>query len=145
MKLGVRVQVLGDSRAFALPVRAALKHLVRATQTNRRLTLNLALNYSGRDDIVRAARAIACEAAAGKLRPEDVDDTLLRSRMYAAHAGDPELLIRTGGEYRLSNFLLYQVAYTEFVTLPIMWPDFTVQHFAQAVGDFGLRERRYGA
>lgn len=144
-RLGVRLHVLGDPDAFALPARAGLNELVRATQTNRRLTLNLALNYSGRAEIVRAARTIAQEAVAGKLRPEDVDDTVLRSRMYAPRAADPDLLIRTGGEYRVSNFLLYQIAYTEFVTLPIMWPDFTAQHLVQAVGDFDLRERRYGA
>lgn len=142
---GVRVQTIGEVGAFALPARHALAELVGATQRNHRLTLNLALNYSGRAEIVRAAQSLARDAASGALRPEDVDEAALRARMYAPDAQDPDLLIRTGGEQRISNFLLYQLAYTEIVTMPIMWPEFTAAHFAQALGNFGVRERRYGA
>ena len=142
---GVRVQIIGDAGAFSPSARHALERLVRSTACNGRLTLNLALNYSGRAEIVRAARTLARDAAAGRLRPEDVDESLFRRRMYAPETSDPDLLIRTGGELRVSNFLLYQIAYTEFVTLPIMWPDFTAADFAGALGNFALRERRYGA
>ena len=142
---GVRVQIVGDVEAFSFPARAGLGELARSTQANRRLTLNLALNYSGRAEILRAAQTLAQKAAAGVLRPETIDEEVLRAHMYAPSMSDPDLLIRTGGEHRISNFLLYQLAYTELLTLPIMWPEFTADHFAQAVGSFGGRERRYGA
>ena len=142
---GVRVRILGDVDAFSLPARAGLRALVNATAHNRRLTLNLALNYSGRAEIVRAARALAQDAAAGRLRPEEIDDAAIRARLYSPDESDPDLLIRTGGEFRVSNFLLYQIAYTELLTLPIMWPEFTAEDLARAIGAYGSRERRYGA
>ena len=144
-KSGVRVEVIGDLDAFAFPARMALRDLVKSTEGNRRVTLTLALNYSGRDEIVRATKAIARDVAAGRLAPDDVDEALLRTKMYAPHAPDPDLLIRTGAEQRVSNFLLYQLAYTELLTLPVMWPDFAEEHFADAVRIFGERQRRYGA
>src|SRR5579872_1011771 len=110
---GVRVEVIGDLDAFAFPARAAVRDLVRATAHNRRLTLTLALNYSGRAEIVRAVQSIARDVASGALRADQVDEAALRARMYAPDAPDPDLLIRTGGENRVSNFLLYQLAYTE--------------------------------
>ena len=136
MRQGVRVRILGDIEPFILPARAGLRDLVRATEKNRRLTLNLALNYSGRAEIVRAAQLLAADVRSGRLAAHEVDDDALRSRMYAPDMPDPDLLIRTGGDLRLSNFLLYQVAYAELITLPIMWPDFTAQHFADAVQTF---------
>ena len=145
MRQGVRVRILGDVAPFVLPARAGLRDLVRATEKNRRLTLNLALNYSGRDEIVRAARQLAHDVCGGKLAPDEVDEAALRARMYAPQMPDPDLLIRTGGDLRVSNFLLYQIAYTELLTLPVMWPDFTAQHFAQAVRELAERERRFGA
>lgn len=145
MRQGVRVRILGDIEPFVLPARAGLRDLVRATEKNRRLTLNLALNYSGRAEIVRAAQLLARDVRSGRLAPQDVDEDAFRSRMYAPDMPDPDLLIRTGGDLRLSNFLLYQVAYAELITLPIMWPDFTAAHFAQAVQAFSARERRFGA
>lgn len=144
LKQGVRVEVIGDLDAFAFPVRAALRDLVRSTAHNNRLTLTLALNYSGRAEILKAVRAIADDVAAGRLEPARVDEGALRERMYAPHAPDPDLLIRTGGDYRVSNFLLYQLAYTELLTLPLMWPDFAVEDFATAVRTFSERQRRYG-
>lgn len=142
---GVRVRVAGDIEAFPFPARAALRGLISATRQNRRLTLNLALNYSGRADIVHAARALAADAAAGRIESSAIDEDALRARMYAPEMTDPDLLIRTGGDQRISNFLLYQIAYTELMLLPVLWPDFTAQHLAQAVGTLGTRERRYGA
>jgi undecaprenyl diphosphate synthase len=145
MRQGVRVRILGDVAPFVLPARAALRDLVRATDKNRRLTLNLALNYSGRAEIVRAAQLLARDVSSGRLSADDVDEQALRSRLYAPEMPDPDLLIRTGGDMRVSNFLLYQLAYTELLTLPIMWPDFSAAHFAKAVQAFGERERRFGA
>ncbi len=145
VRQGVRVEIIGELDAFALPARSALRELVEATQHNTRITLALALNYSGRSEIVRAVQAVATEVAAGRLRPEQIDESLLRGRMYAPHAPDPDLLIRTGAEHRISNFLLYQMAYTELLTLPVMWPDFDETTFTQALSVFGERQRRYGA
>jgi undecaprenyl diphosphate synthase len=145
VRQGVRVKILGDASAFALPAQAGLRELVRATEKNRRLTLNLALNYSGRAEIVHAVRAIARDVASGRLDAAAVDEQSLRARMFSPEMPDPDLLIRTGGDLRVSNFLLYQIAYTELVTLPIMWPDFTEAHFAEAVSAFGERQRRFGA
>jgi undecaprenyl diphosphate synthase len=109
-----------------------------------RVTLNLALNYSGRAEILRAAKAIAADVASGALKAAQVDEAALRARMYAPHIPDPDLLIRTGGDLRVSNFLLYQLAYTELVTLPVLWPEFTPAHFADSVRAFTARERRFG-
>lgn len=142
---GVRVEVIGDIDGLALPVRAALRDLMRATQGNRRLTLALALNYSGREEIVRAARSLAGDVASGRLVAADIDERSIRARMYAPAAPDPDLLIRTGGEERVSNFMLYHLAYTELLMLPVLWPDFTECHFLTAVERFGERQRRFGA
>ena len=145
VRRGVRVRILGDIEPFVLPARAALRELVRATEKNRLLTLNLALNYSGRSEIVRAAQLLARDVADGRLQADDVDEAALRARLYVPETPDPDLLIRTGGEMRVSNFLLYQIAYTELLTLPVMWPEFTAEHFAAAVQALGERERRFGA
>ncbi len=142
---GVRVRIVGNVEPFAPSAREGLERLVRATEMNARLTLTLALNYSGRAEIVRAARSIAGDVAAGTLAPDAVDESTLRARMYAPDTPDPDVLIRTGGEFRISNFLLYQLAYTEIFTLPLMWPDFTADHFAEIVRDFAARQRRFGS
>jgi len=141
----VRVRVIGEIDAFAAPARAALAELVRSTSGNTGVRLNLALNYSGRAEILRAVRALAADARDGRVHPDEIDERVLRERLYDLEAGDPDLLIRTGGEQRLSNFLLYHVAYTELMTLPIMWPDFGAAHLSEAVRGFGVRERRFGA
>lgn len=145
VRQGVRVEIIGELDAFALPARTALRELVEATRHNTRITLALALNYSGRNEIVRAVQAVASEVAAGRLRPDEIDESRLRAQMYAPHAPDPDLLIRTGAEHRVSNFLLYQLAYTELLTLPMMWPEFNEATFAQALSVFAERQRRYGA
>lgn len=142
---GVRVCVIGDIEPFAFPARAGLRDLVRSTAKNRRLTLNLALNYSGRAEILRAVKSIAGDVEAGRLRADKIEEKTLRSRMYAPNTPDPDLLIRTGGDFRISNFLLYQLAYTELLTTPVMWPDFTPEHFVEALRHYGERTRRYGS
>ncbi|MBV8688574.1 MAG: di-trans,poly-cis-decaprenylcistransferase [Candidatus Eremiobacteraeota bacterium] len=141
----VRVRVVGDIAPFPLATRKALLHLVNATSKNARLTLQLALNYSGRAEILRAVRSIVADAATGHLASEDIDETFLRRRMYAPDCPDPDLLIRTGGDLRVSNFLLYQLAYTEIVATPVLWPDFSEKDFAAAIADFERRRRRFGA
>ena len=145
VRSGVLVEIVGDVDAFAFPARAALRGLEKATRDNARLTLALALNYSGRAEIVRAVRAIARDVASGTLDAGDVDEQALRARFFAPHAPDPDLLVRTGAEHRISNFLLYQLAYAELVALPIMWPEFTEDHFLAALETYARRERRYGA
>jgi undecaprenyl diphosphate synthase len=145
IRQGVRVEIIGDLEKFALPARAALRDLVESTKGGARITLALALNYSGRSEIVRAVQALASEVAAGRLKPDAIDESMLRAKMYAPHAPDPDLLIRTGAENRVSNFLLYQLAYTELLTVPVMWPDFDEENFAQALDVFNERQRRYGA
>ena len=145
IKQGVRVEIIGELEKFAFPARAALRDLVDATQGNTRITLALALNYSGRNEIVRAVQAVAAEVAAGRLQPGEIDERTLRSKMYAPNAPDPDLLIRTGAEHRVSNFLLYQLAYTELLTLPVMWPDFGEETFEDALRVYNERQRRYGA
>ncbi len=142
---GVTVGVIGEIGRFAFSARAAIGDLVRATAHNRCLRLNLALNYSGRAEIVRAVRRIAAEVETGSLRASDVDEAALRRCLYAPKLPDPDLLIRTGGDFRVSNFLLYQLAYTEFLTLPIMWPDFSEEDFACAIREYGERCRRFGS
>lgn len=145
MRQGVRVRIIGDIEPFVLPARAGLRDLVKATEKNRRLTLNLALNYSGRAEIVRAAQSLARDVESGRMRVADIDEDALRARLHAPEMPDPDLLIRTGGDLRVSNFLLYQIAYTELLTLPVMWPDFTAADFTRAVQAYSERERRFGA
>ena len=145
VRQSVRVRVVGDITPFPFATRAALLQLVNATSKNARLTLQLALNYSGRAEILRAVRSIVADAATGHLCSEDIDETFLRRRMYAPDCPDPDLLIRTGGDLRVSNFLLYQLAYTEIVATPVLWPDFGESDFAAAISDFERRRRRFGA
>ena len=145
IRQGVRVEIIGDLDAFAFPARAALRDLVESTKGGTRITLALALNYSGRSEIVRAVQSIARDVAAARISPDAIDESTLRARMYAPHAADPDLLIRTGAEFRVSNFLLYQLAYTELLTLPVMWPDFDEEQFAAAVREYADRQRRFGA
>ena len=145
MRQGVRVRVIGDIEPFLLPARAGLRDLVKATQQNRQLTLNLALNYSGRTEIVRAIRLLAREVEQGRLAPNEIDEAALRARLYAPDMPDPDLLIRTGGEKRLSDYLLWESAYAELYFTDRMWPEFDGADLASAVNEFRHRERRFGA
>lgn len=141
VKAGVRVRVRGDLTRLWFPARSALRALERATASNSRLTLVLAINYGGRDEILRAAESIARNGVPGRALTEDE----FRKHLYLPDVGDPDLLIRTGGEQRLSNFLLFQLAYSELVTLPVLWPDFDRDTFSSALRSFRDRERRFGA
>lgn len=140
----VRVRVIGDWQALPARSRDALQDLQAQTAQNTGLILNLAVNYSSRSELERAVRAIAVDVQAGKLPVDRIDDDLIASYLYTAGVPDPDVLIRPGGEQRLSNFLLYQAAYTELVMSEVYWPDFTGEDLAQAVHEFASRQRRFG-
>ncbi|HUA08772.1 MAG TPA: isoprenyl transferase [Candidatus Acidoferrales bacterium] len=140
----VRVRVIGDWQALPEASRSALADLQARTAQNTGLILNLAVNYSSRSELERAVRAIAQDVQNGRLAPERIDDATIASYLYTAGVPDPDLLIRPGGEQRLSNFLLYQAAYTELVMSDVYWPDFSGEHLAQAVREYALRQRRFG-
>ncbi len=141
---GVRGRAIGDLAGLPAAPRAAIEEAVARTAGNSRMTVIFALNYGGRREIVEAARAIAREAAAGTLRPDDLDDSIFASYLYTDGIPDPDLLIRPSGEQRLSNFLLWQTAYTELWVTPVLWPDFGREDLYQAVRDYQMRERRFG-
>ena len=141
---GVRVRVLGDLSRLTPAASDAVAEVVGRTAANSRLVLNLFISYGARDEIVRAAQALAREAAAGALDPDAITEAMLSARLYTADCPDPDLLIRTSGEQRISNFLLWQLAYAEFVITPVLWPDFTRADLFAAIAEFQRRERRYG-
>ena len=141
---GVRVRVLGDIDRLQGAPRAAVDRIMAQTAHNSTLTLNLFISYSSRAEIVRAARLIAEDVAARRIKPEDVDEAAFAKRLYTADCPDPDLLIRTSGEQRISNFLLWQVAYTELVISPVLWPDFGQAHLFEAIRDYQNRDRRFG-
>ena len=141
---GVRVRVLGDRTRLTPAARAAVERVERATAAGTRLTLNLCISYSSRSEIARAARLLAAEVLRGERRVEDIDEEALHTRLYTADCPDPDLLIRTSGEQRLSNFLLWQAAYTELYLTPVLWPDFTRQTLFGAILEYQRRERRFG-
>ena len=141
---GVRIRIIGDRTTLPADIRTMVEEAEAATEANTGQTLQVAFNYGGRDEIVRAAAALARRAAAGEIDPSDIDDTLLTSALDTHGAPDPDLVIRTSGEQRISNFLLWQAAYAEFVFLDCYWPDFGPEAFDQAVEQYQSRERRYG-
>ncbi len=140
----IRLRVLGEPEMLPARVRTVLDRVVRSTEAGDRMTLSLALSYAGRNEIVRAARRIAAEAVAGRLRPEAVTEREVSDRLDTAGIPDPDLVIRTSGEQRVSNFLLWQSAYAEFVFTDVLWPDFGKAEFLQALEEFSRRERRFG-
>jgi undecaprenyl diphosphate synthase len=142
---GVRLRVVGERSRLDSDIVALIEGAERKTCANTNLTLTLALNYGGRQEIVRAARLLAEEVVAGRLAVEDIDETQLSGRLFTADMPDPDLLIRTSGEMRLSNFLLWQCAYAEMVFLDVLWPDFSKMDLEQAIRDYHGRERRYGS
>ena len=144
LKNGIRLHVIGRRERLPGNVQKALAAAVHDTRQNTALQLNLALSYGGRDEITRAAQSLAVEVQAGRLRPADITEELLSARLDTAGIPDPDLLIRTGGDMRVSNFLLWQLAYTEIFVTPTLWPDFTPELFQQILNDFQSRERRFG-
>lgn len=144
MEKRVRLLAIGDIEALPQFTRQALAAAVEMTAGNRDLTLTVALSYGSRFELARAARLLAAEAAAGTIEPEAVTPEALAEKLWTAGTPDPDLLIRTGGDMRLSNFLLWQCAYTEFYFTPTLWPDFGEDDFAAALASYRGRERRYG-
>lgn len=141
---GVRILVTGELEMLPEPLVAQFRQAIELTQGNERMVLNLCVMYSGRQEMARAARRIAEEVAAGHLKPQEVDERSLRGFFYQPELPDPDLLIRTSGERRLSNFCLWQLAYSEFVFTPTLWPDFDDADLLKALIEFQRRERRYG-
>ena len=141
---GVEVHVIGDLVKLPQAKRDAVDLLVAGTRGGTKLQLNLAISYSSRAEIARAARRLAEDVRQGRLALEDVDEEALSLRLYTAGLPDPDLLIRTSGELRISNFLLWQLAYTELYITPVLWPDFSRQHLFEAVLDYQGRDRRFG-
>jgi undecaprenyl diphosphate synthase len=144
VRAGVGIRVIGARDDLAADIRALVEEAEAATRGNERLTLVVAFNYGGRQEIVAAARALAAEAAAGRLDPAEITAARLESALSTAGLPDPDLIIRTSGEQRLSNFLLWQAAYAEFVFLPIYWPDFDRAALEEAIRAYHARERRFG-
>jgi undecaprenyl diphosphate synthase len=141
---GVRVRVLGELDRLTPAAAAAVERVIEQTRHNDRLTLNLFISYGSRAELVRAARQLAEDVVAGRLAPEDIDDEALSARLYTADCPDPDLLIRTSGEQRISNFLLWQLAYAEIFISRVLWPDFGRAELYAAVLDYQNRERRFG-
>ena len=141
---GATVTVLGDLERLAPSALAAVDRIMTSTAGGDRLALNLCISYSSRAELTRAARLLAEDAAAGTLEPAAITEDMLASKLLTAEWPDPDLLIRTSGEMRISNFLLWQLAYAEIVVSPVLWPDFTREHFFEAILDYQRRERRFG-
>ncbi len=148
MRNNVRLMILGDLSALPDDAVAAVNRAVSDTAGNTGMQFNIALNYGGRDEIVRAVNLLAGEVRDGRIEPGQITDEMISERLYTGAretgCGDPELIIRTSGEQRLSNFLLWQCAYSEFVFTDVYWPDFTPEEFEKAIGEFQSRDRRYG-
>ncbi|NIM69977.1 MAG: isoprenyl transferase [Xanthomonadales bacterium] len=141
---GVRVRFIGDRHAFPGELQMNMRQAEALTASNQKMTLVVAANYGGRWDIVQAAQALARQVATGQLLPEDVDHDRLAARLALADTPDPDLLIRTGGEMRISNFLLWQAAYAELYFTEVLWPDFGAEDLDRAITAYQGRERRFG-
>jgi undecaprenyl diphosphate synthase len=141
---GVKVTVLGELARLSNPTRRAVDGIMDATVDGSTLRLNLMISYSGREEILRAVRTLVREAAEGKRDPSEVDEAAFRRGLFTGDLPDPDLLIRTSGEFRISNFMLWQLAYTEIHITSVLWPDFTREELYTAVLDYQRRERRFG-
>lgn len=141
---GVRVRIIGERDGLDPEILSLLKEAEELTKTNERTTLIVAFNYGGRQEIARAASKLAADAVAGKLDPQAIDSAVFGAKLDTADVPDPDLVIRTSGEQRISNFLLWQTAYAEFVFLPIFWPDFDRAALEGAINEYRRRERRFG-
>ena len=141
---GVRVKIIGDRNRFSDKVKESLEMIEHETREGETLTLVLALNYSSRDEITRSVKAIARRVAQGELSPEEISDQTITSSLDTASFPDPDFVIRTSGECRLSNFLLWQSSYAEMWFPEVLWPDFSDESFDQAIEEYTRRDRRFG-
>jgi len=144
-KEGIRVKIIGERKKLPNDIVELIHHAEELTQDNKELTLTLALSYGGRQEITAAARGLAKAVERGELQADAIDEHVMQSFLFTGGMPDPDLVIRTSGEKRISNFLLWQSAYAEFVFLDVLWPDFAAEHMADAIAEFQRRERRYGA
>jgi undecaprenyl diphosphate synthase len=141
---GVRVRMLGDLTPLSKSALAAVAFVESATAQGTQLNLNICVSYGSRAELVNAVRLLAAEVKAGTREPESIDEDAIAARLYTAPWGDPDLLVRTSGELRISNFLLWQLAYAELYVTPVLWPDFNREHFFEAILDYQRRDRRFG-
>jgi len=144
LRNGVKVRVFGDLERLSDKARESVKLLEATTAPGDNLQLNLAISYGSRDEILRAVRRLAEQVSRGEINPEDVNEAKFEQELYTAGWPDPDLLIRTSGELRISNFLLWQIAYAELYVTPVLWPDFGRQELFQAILEYQRRERRFG-
>lgn len=144
MDNNIRFAVIGRIEGLPEDVQKEIATEIELSKNNTGMVLCLALNYGGRTEIVDAARRLAQKVQEGKLRPEDINEATLTENMYTAGMRDPDLLIRTGGDMRVSNFLLWEISYTELWVTPVYWPDFRKERLEEALRDYASRERRYG-
>ncbi len=140
----VQLHAIGQLEDLPVRVRRQLSLTQKATEKNTGLKLILALSYGSRREMTQAVRQIAREVLEGRIAPEDVDEVLVSRHLYTKDYPDPDLVIRTSGELRISNFLLWQISYAEFVVSPVLWPDFRKEHFLEAIREYGFRHRRFG-
>ncbi len=141
---GIRIRFIGDRDAFSDRLREQIERSETQTRDNRSMTLNIAANYGGQWDILQAARRLAADCVAGRMQPEAIDEAALEARLSMPDAGAVDLFIRTGGERRISNFLLWQSAYAELYFCDTLWPDFDADEMQAALDDFARRQRRFG-
>ena len=141
---GVRMRFIGDRSRLDPKLQRLMSGIEERTRTFTRLNFTVAINYGGRDEMLRATRALAAEVAAGRLAPEAIDEAAISARLDTGDLPDPDLVIRTSGETRTSNFLLWQTAYAEYEFTPTLWPDFTPSELEQILARFGNRDRRFG-
>jgi len=144
LKNGIRLNAVGQIERLPEDVQKTLEAVMTATARNGDMVLNLALSYGGRAEILRATRRIASKIREGQLDPEQITEALFSEHLYTRDMPDPDLLIRTSGEMRVSNFLLWQIAYAELFVTPTLWPDFSKEEYLAILGDFQKRERRFG-
>ena len=141
---GVRVEVIGARERFSDEVNSALDRIISSTAEGERMTLVLALNYSSRSELTVAVQHLARRVAEGEIRAEEIDEQMISQSLYTASMPDPDLIVRTSGECRLSNFLMWQASYAEFYFTPTLWPDFGEEQLREAIESYGARDRRYG-
>lgn len=143
-KNGIRLSVIGKVEALPQVVQEKLKKVIDLTKDNTSLTLNIALNYGSRTEILDAVRSIIRDSQTGNIRPDEIDEKIFSDYLYTKGIPDPDLLIRTSGEMRVSNFLLWQISYSEIYVTKKLWPDFKKNDFKKAIAEYHKRERRYG-
>ena len=142
--MGIRVRTIGDRSRFSTKVQSSLEKIESMTAAGQTMTFVLALNYSSRSEITTAVQTLAAKVAAGEIAAEQIDEQMISSALYTGFMPDPDLIIRTSGECRLSNFMMWQASYAEFYFTPVLWPDFDKAELEKALEAFSARDRRYG-